>query len=901
MLGSIESVAGDQRTAGETVTRTIKVVLVMAVSLAMMVAPAQGQPPRGAVGATAGPQVVSAAKKPVTIEVAGEPRAGKRFVARGTATAKARVVLSARKPGTKRWTRVGASRVDARGRWRAKVRLTPGGWEVGARSRGRTAVTQVLVTGRRQKAVLRRSADKLTSGQIASVSGDPNVSQTVILDRKAQVPKVGDVLVADASPNAPQGLLGKVVSVDPSSLTAVIEPAALSEAYSTLKVSTASTLGQMTQADSSTSAALASLPVKFKCRSSVNGGGARPTLTARLDMSSTRASFDMDLKRKYIDLFIKGQPTLEAGLSWEAALQAGCEVRLSVPSIPLGPTGLTLDISAALEASLQSGGAVSLTGTAKARFAVGFTVSGSRITYTRGANLAVDWPQLSTSAQTTFELSLKDEVALMVAGRVGIFGDFGPVMEAGITLSGAESCLDVTGALQVGLGLKADLFVTDWKVDLAKAKIGLGHLYKRCAPASTPTPLPSPPVPSPSASPPGPTPPPPAWEVRQTSITTGESHTCALDEAGKAWCWGDNVKGQLGDGTTTAASTPVAVNTDGSLNRLTFTEIDAGGDRTCALEKSGTAYCWGAGLSKTPSAVPGGYSFKAITVGGGSGSSHACSLTHQGTALCWGDNYWGALGDGTRQASTSPVPVVTSGVLAGKRLTAVTAGTIHTCALDDGGAAYCWGDGYHGQLGNNQYIGTGFEYSAVPVGVDTSDELQGKPLAVLSAGGESTCALDRAGKPYCWGVLNNDDPFSVSSTSTDQPTSLGNLGVLPSNKTLVGIVGGGGYTGSGGAHSCGIDSAGKAFCWGNGYFGQLGDGRTGRGTCCNVSAAAEIGGAVAGVSLVEVTAGSRHTCALDDQGRAYCWGRNRAGELGDGSTQDAARPVAVTGGHVWRH
>jgi len=872
------------------VTRTMRLALVMAVSLATLVAPAQGQPPPGSAGAAAGPQAVSAGKKSVTIEVVGVPRAGKRFVVRGTAPAKARVVLSARKPGTKRWARVGRSRADAGGRWRAKVRLAPGGWELGARSRGRSAVTQVMVAGRTQKAVLRRNADKLKSRQIASVSGNPEGSQTVVLHRKDQLPKVGDVLVADASPHAPQGLLGKVVSVDTSSLTAVIKPAALSEAYSTLTVSMSSTLGQMTQDDEASSAALAGYPVKFKCRSSINGGGARPTLTARLDMSSTRASFDMDLKRKYVDLLIKGQPTLEAGLSWEAAVQAGCEVRLSAPSIPLGPTGLTLDISAALEASLKSGGAVSLTGSAKARFAVGFTVSGSRVTYTKGVNLAVDWPQLTTSAQTTFELSLKDEVALMVAGRFGIFGDFGPVMEAGITLSGTESCLDVTGALQVGLGLKADLFVTDWRVDLAKAKITLGHLFKRCEGARPETPRSSA-SPSPTASSPG-TPPTPVTG-RPAVLSAGESHTCALDESGKAWCWGGNEDGQLGDGSTSDAAVPVAVNTDRSFERL-----EAGGNATCALDPSGAAFCWGRGTSRTPTAVPGGMTFTAVSVGGDEWMTLACGLTRQGSAYCWGDNQWGQLGDGSRQASASPVQVANSGVLAGTKLVEVAAGLAHACALDDAGQAYCWGDGYHGQLGNKQSFP--FQFSEVPVRVDSSDYIKEKALAVLSGGGEATCALARSGEPYCWGVLNNDDPFSLSNISMNYPTPLGALGAMPNGKLLVAITVGGGYSSDGGAHSCGLDASGKAFCWGNGYFGQLGNGQLKQNNWSLLKQATEVAGEIASRRMVRIAAGNRHTCAVDEGGQAFCWGRNREGQLGNESDQDQALPVLVSGAHKWQ-
>ena len=467
-------------------TRAFGFALVMVIGLATLAAPAQAQSHlRPSAADQVAPKAVAAVKKgTVTIQVPGAPRAGKRFLVRGSAPRKSRILVAARKPGTKHWTTIGQSRANGGGNWRARVRLGPGGWQVAARSSGKSASTEALVAGRTHKAVLRSAADELTAGQIESVSGDPNVSQTVVVRQKSQLPTVGDVLVADASRNSPNGLLGKVVAVDPSALTAVIEPAALSQAYSTLEVSAASTLGRLVQDEGTASAALSSVPVQFKCSSTVSGS-TLPTLTAHLDMSSMRASFDMNLKRRYVDLLISGQPTLEAGLSWDAALQAGCQASISVPPIPLGPTGLTLNLTPAIEASMQSGGAATLTGTARAGMTVGFSVSGSKVAYTRGAGVRVEWPQLATSRQATFELALNDEVALMVAGRVGIFGSFGPVLDAGISQSGAQSCLDIAGALQVGFGLKADLFITDWKVDLAKTKLTLGHLYKKCVNATS--------------------------------------------------------------------------------------------------------------------------------------------------------------------------------------------------------------------------------------------------------------------------------------------------------------------------------------------------------------------------------------------------------------------------------
>ena len=102
----------------------------------------------------------------------------------------------------------------------------------------------------------------------------------------------------------------------------------------------------------------------------------------------------------------------------------------------------------------------------------------------------------------------------------------------------------------------------------------------------------------------------------------------------------------------------------------------------------------------------------------------------------------------TAAPSTPAVPVAvdTSGVLAGKTLTQITAGDNHMCALDSAGAAYCWGHNSDGELGDGSTAD-----SSVPVAVDTSGVLAGKTLTQITAGSDHTCALDSTGAAYCWG------------------------------------------------------------------------------------------------------------------------------------------------------
>ena len=189
-----------------------------------------------------------------------------------------------------------------------------------------------------------------------------------------------------------------------------------------------------------------------------------------------------------------------------------------------------------------------------------------------------------------------------------------------------------------------------------------------------------------------------------TQITVGGEHTCALDAAGTAYCWGENEEdGDLGDGTTTNSDVPVAVDSSGVLAGKNLTQITTGQQATCAVDDTGAAYCWGSG--------------------------------------------GGELGDGSAAGSDVPVAVDESGVLAGKILTQITVGGNYTCALDGTGAAYCWGENNNGQLGDGSTAN-----SSVPVAVNVNGVLAGKTLTQITAGfGGSTCALDSTGAAYCWG------------------------------------------------------------------------------------------------------------------------------------------------------
>ncbi len=168
---------------------------------------------------------------------------------------------------------------------------------------------------------------------------------------------------------------------------------------------------------------------------------------------------------------------------------------------------------------------------------------------------------------------------------------------------------------------------------------------------------------------------------RLASLSAGGVHTCGISAGGIGYCWGLNVVGQLGDGTTTDRLAPELVS--GSLS---FTSLGAGLTHTCGITAGGSASCWGANLSgqlgdgtqtqrPIPGLVSGGLSFASFSVG----RDHNCGITTGGDAYCWGYNLRGQLGDGTTTDRLAPELV--SGSLS---FTSLSAGGLHTCGLTSG-------------------------------------------------------------------------------------------------------------------------------------------------------------------------------------------------------------------------
>jgi alpha-tubulin suppressor-like RCC1 family protein len=281
------------------------------------------------------------------------------------------------------------------------------------------------------------------------------------------------------------------------------------------------------------------------------------------------------------------------------------------------------------------------------------------------------------------------------------------------------------------------------------------------------------------------------------------------------------------------------------------------------------------GRAVSPVAVVGGLTFDSLALGG----YHACALTRAGTAYCWGDDGSGELGVGPSPqtcGSGSPCATAPTQVLGGIAFVAISAGTNHTCGLTAGGTAYCWGYNQQGQLGTGD---TARASTPVPVS-------GGLSFKVISAGGFTTCGVTATGAGYCWGWNVYGMVGDSSTTDRFVPTPVAGGHMFQSIER-----------GSSDYHTCGLTTAGAAYCWGLNMYGQLGTTSTGGGcayACSTVPVSVQ-----GGTSFSLLSPVAEATCALSTAGAAYCWGNPTSGVLGNGVTgppPDTYPPGPVSGG-----
>jgi len=351
-------------------------------------------------------------------------------------------------------------------------------------------------------------------------------------------------------------------------------------------------------------------------------------------------------------------------------------------------------------------------------------------------------------------------------------------------------------------------------------------------------------------------------------------HVIALDKNGRAWGWGNNTNGTIGDNSIISRLTPVSV--AGAIK--TFCEISSAFTHSMALDKNGRAWGWGNNTGgrlgdnttiqrNTPVSVAGAVkTFCQIY----SGFSNSAALDKNGRAWGWGTNSGGMIGDGTTISKLTPVSV--AGAV--KTFCKIATGNNHTVAIDKNGKLWAWGNSGSGQLGNG-----------IILSVFTPVTIRGalKTFCQITAGGLSSLGIDKNGRAWGWG---SNGGGQIGDNSVDQRNSP--VSVLGAVKTFCKIFSGG--TSGSTAFTLALDKNGRAWTWGYNGVGQLGNNAT-------ISQRTPVSVAGAVKTFCEISNGPNQafSLAIDKNGRAWAWGINGNGNLGNNTVISQRTPVSVLG------
>lgn len=355
-------------------------------------------------------------------------------------------------------------------------------------------------------------------------------------------------------------------------------------------------------------------------------------------------------------------------------------------------------------------------------------------------------------------------------------------------------------------------------------------------------------------------PPPPAWHL----VSAGLTHTCGIDDATRAlWCWGQNDRGQLGDGSMRDRNRPDRVFVSAPR---TWIAVAAGGTHTCAIEEGGALWCWGnndrgqlGDGSRNGTVVP-------VRVGEdqpwqvlAAGDASTCAIDGNGALACWGEGTSFRLGTGDSLDHTSPALVVSTVT----RWSDVAIYRDHACGLGDGDV-WCWGNNDFGQV------------TGVPTPADRTEE----PVMVMAGatdvdvGQAHTCAVGAPSRILrCWGSDGSGQFGDGIGNSGPGPVDNDSAGAFVQVDTAFGS-------------TCGIRMDGALLCWGENYYGVIGLGEDLIHPLPTVIAP--------GTRWKQVTTQVHHSCALTEAGALWCTGRDQVGQLGLGTGGPVRRPVAVT-------
>jgi len=351
-------------------------------------------------------------------------------------------------------------------------------------------------------------------------------------------------------------------------------------------------------------------------------------------------------------------------------------------------------------------------------------------------------------------------------------------------------------------------------------------------------------------------------------VTVSGNFSSGIDNNGRAWSWGGNANGRLGDNSTTCRNTPVSV-----LGVVkTFCKISAGGYYVHTIDKYGRLWSWGGNFygnlgnnstisQRTPVSILGATKTFCEISGG---TNHSLAIDKYGRLWSWGFGKYGVLGDNDSNQMSKITPVSVGGTV--KTFCKIGAGNFHSIAIDYKGKTWAWGYNLYGIISNSN-----IEPKITPISVTAS-----KTFCRIFVGAQTGIGLTNNGSIFTWGSNEygqlGDNTINLKYT----PVSIGG-----STKTFCQIV-------NGYSFNLAIDKYGKIWSWGYNNVRQLGD-----TTTINKSTPVAVAGLAK--TFCKISAGAEHGAAIDQYGKIWSWGLNTSGQLGNNSTVSQLTPVAILG------